>query len=62
VKPCAIVNIYKYKWLHERHHFTSMVMEVCGAFRHNMDCFIKKCARLLHNRQLRDHLSMYFYI
>jgi hypothetical protein len=39
-----------------------MAMEVHGAPGCDMDCFIKECAHLFHNRRLRGHLSLYFYI
>jgi hypothetical protein len=58
----AITKIHKYKGLHEDHHFILMAMEVHGAPKHDMDCFIKECACLFHNRQLGDHLSLSFCI
>jgi hypothetical protein len=45
----AITKIYKYRGLHEGHHFIPMVMEVHDAFRRDMDRFIKECAHLFHN-------------
>jgi hypothetical protein len=39
-----------------------MAMEVHGALGHDMDHFIKECARLFHDKQLKDHLSLSFYI
>jgi hypothetical protein len=46
----AIAKIYKYRGLHERHHFIPMAMEVHGTPRRDMDRFIKECARLFHKR------------
>jgi hypothetical protein len=46
----AIVNIHKYKGLHEGHHFISMAMEVHDAFECDMDHFIKERVRLFHDR------------
>ncbi len=46
----TIANIYKYKGLHEGHHFIPMAMEVHGALGHDMDHFIKECAHLFHDR------------
>jgi hypothetical protein len=37
-------------------------MEVHGALERNMDCFIKECAHLFHNKQFRGHLSLSFCI
>jgi len=61
-KLSAIINIHKYKRFHEGQHFISMAMEVHGAPMHDMDCFFKECARLFHDRQLKNHLSLSFYI
>ncbi len=58
----AIVTIYKYKGLHERYHFIPMAMEVHGALGHDMDCFIKECAHIFHDRWSRGHLSLTFCI
>jgi hypothetical protein len=53
VKLCTIAKIHKYRRLHhEGHHFIPMAMEVHGAPEHHMDCFIRQCAHLFHNRQL----------
>ncbi len=46
----AIAKIYKYRRFHERHHFIPMAMEVHGTLGCDMDCFIRECARLFHNR------------
>ncbi len=46
----AIVKIRKYKGLHEGLHFIFMAMEVHGAPRNDMDCFIRDCAHLFHGR------------
>jgi hypothetical protein len=48
----AIAKIHKYRGLHERHHFIPMAMEVHSALRHDMDCFIKECALIFHNRRI----------
>jgi hypothetical protein len=50
MEPNAIVKIHKYKGFHEGHHFIPMAMEVHGTPGRNMDCFIKECAHLLHDR------------
>jgi hypothetical protein len=47
VKLSAIINIHKYRALHEGHHFISMAMEVHGTHRCDMDCFITECARFI---------------
>jgi len=62
VKFNAIVKINKYKELHERHHFILMAMEVHGAFKCDMDRFIKDCALFFHVKQSRGHLSLSFFI
>jgi len=46
----AIAKICKYRRFHEGHHFILMAMEVHGAPRRDMDCIIKECAHLFHNR------------
>ncbi len=58
----AIATIYKYKGLHEGHHFIPMAMEVHGALGHDMDRFIKECAHIFHDRWLKGHLSLSFCI
>ncbi len=58
----AIANIHKYKRLHEGHHFILMAMEMHGAPWHDMDHFIKECARLFHDRWSGGHLSLSFCI
>jgi hypothetical protein len=58
----AIAKIHKYKGLHGGHHFILMAMEVHGTPKCDMDCFIKECARLFHNRRLGGHLSLSFNI
>jgi hypothetical protein len=60
VKLSAIAKICKYKWLNEGHHFISMTMEVHDTFRRDMDRFIRECARLFHDRRLKNHLSLSF--
>jgi hypothetical protein len=46
----------------EGHHFIPMAMEVNGAPKCDVECFIKECVHLFHNRQLKDHLSFSFCI
>ncbi len=46
----GIIKIHKYRGLHEGQHFILMTMEVHGAHRHDMDCFIRECAHLFHDR------------
>jgi hypothetical protein len=46
----TIAKIRKYRRLHEGHHFILMAMEVHGALERDMDCFIKECVRIFHNR------------
>jgi hypothetical protein len=58
----TIVNIRKYRRLHEGHHIIPMAMEVHRAPRHDMDRFIKECACLFHDRLLGGHLSLSFCI
>jgi hypothetical protein len=58
----TIVEIRKYKRFHEGHHFISMAMKVHGTPKRDMDCFIRKYAHLFHNKQLKGHLSLSFYI
>jgi hypothetical protein len=41
MKFSSIVKIHKCKRLHEGHHFIPMAVEVHGAFRHDMNRFIK---------------------
>ncbi len=38
----TIARIYKYRKLHERHHFILLAMEVHGAPGNDMDRFIKE--------------------
>ncbi len=45
---------------HEVHHFILMAMEVHNAPERDMDCFIKKCVCLFHDKQLRGYLSLFF--
>jgi hypothetical protein len=37
-----------------------MATEVHGALGHDMDHFIKECARLFHDKQSGGHLSFFF--
>jgi hypothetical protein len=39
---------------------TSMAMEVHGAFRCDMECFIRECAYLFHDRRLKIHFFCLF--
>jgi hypothetical protein len=55
VEPNAIVKIYKYRGLHEGHHFIPMAKEVHNTPKRDMDCFTKECAYLFHNKQSKDH-------
>jgi hypothetical protein len=57
-----IINICKYKGLHEGHKFIPMAMEVHSAPRHDMDRFIKACTCFFHDRQLGGHLFLSFCI
>jgi hypothetical protein len=56
----AIAKIRKYKGLQEGHHFIPMAMEVHGAPKCDMDCFIRECVCLFHDRQSGSHLSLSF--
>jgi hypothetical protein len=58
----AIAKIHKYKGLYEEHHFILMAMEVHNAPKHNINHFIKECARFFHNKRSRGHLSLFFNI
>jgi hypothetical protein len=49
-KPKAIAKIGKYRKLCEGHHFITMALEVHNATGHDMDCFIKECACLFHDK------------
>ncbi len=51
IKLSAIIKIYKNKVLNERHHFISMAMQMHDALGHDMNHFIRECARLFHDRQ-----------
>jgi hypothetical protein len=62
VKFSIIVKICKYRGFRERHPFISMVIEVHGTFGHDMNCFIRECVCLFHDRQSRDHLFLFFCI
>jgi hypothetical protein len=39
-----------------------MTMEVHGTPMHDMDRFIKECVCLFHDKWLKDHLSLSFFI
>jgi hypothetical protein len=58
----AIAKIYKYKRFHEGHHFILMAMEVHNTSQFDMDCFIRECVHLFHNRRLEGHSSLSFCI
>jgi hypothetical protein len=58
----TIAKIHKYKRIHERHHFILIAMEVHNAPKRDIYCFIKKYARLFHNRWSRGCLSLYLCI
>jgi len=49
-KFSTIAKIHKYNGLQEGHHFIPMAMEVHGTPMRDMDCFIKECAHLFHDR------------
>jgi hypothetical protein len=56
----VIAKIRKYRGLHEGHHFIPLAMEVHNTLGRDMDCFIKECARLFHDRQLKGHYPCFF--
>jgi hypothetical protein len=58
----TIIEIRKYRRLHEGHHFIPMTMEVHNTPRCDMDHFIRECAHLFHNRRSGGHLSLSFCI
>ncbi len=62
VKPKTIAKIEKYKKFCEGHHFITMALEVHNAIGHDMDCFIKECACLFHDKWSRGHLFLFFCI
>jgi hypothetical protein len=53
----TIVKICKYRWFCERQHYILMVTKVHSASGHDMDHFIRECARHFHDKQARGHLS-----
>jgi hypothetical protein len=57
-----IINIRKYKGLHEKHHFIQMAMKVHVALEQDMDHFIKECICFFHDRKSSSHLSLSFCI
>jgi len=61
-KLSTIAKFHKYRGLHEGHHFIPMAMEVHSVFGCDMDCFIRTCVRLFHDRQSQAHLSLSFFI
>jgi hypothetical protein len=62
VELSTIVKICKSRGLHEGHHFIPMAMEVHDTPKLDMNCFIRECAYLFHDKQSCSHLSLYFYI
>jgi hypothetical protein len=62
VKLNIIAKIHKYRGHHEGYHFIPMAMEVHGEPRCDINHFIRECARLIHNRRSKGHLSLSFYI
>jgi hypothetical protein len=62
VKLNVIAKIHKYRGHHEGYHFIPMAMEVHGEPRCDINHFIRECARLIHNRWSKGHLSLSFYI
>ncbi len=62
VELSTIAKIRKCRGLHEGHHFIPMAMEVHDTPERDMNCFIKECAHLFHDKQSCSHLSLYFYI
>ncbi len=58
----VIAKTHKYIKFHEGHHFILMAMKVHNTPEHDMDPFIKECARLFHDKQLGGHLSLSFCI
>jgi len=60
MKLNTIAKICKYKRLHEKHHFICMAMEVHDALEYDMNCFIKECVCLFHDKWLRSQLSLSF--
>jgi hypothetical protein len=55
----TVTKICKYNGLHEGHHFIPMAMEVHGTPGSNMDCFIRECAHLFHDRWSWSHLFLF---
>jgi len=58
----AIVKICNYRRLHEGHYIISMAVEVHSTLECDMDCFIKECACLFYDRQLRGQFILFFKI
>ncbi len=46
----AIIKIHNHGRLHEGHHIIPMAMEMHGAPKHDMDCFIKERLGLFHDK------------
>jgi len=62
VKLNTIAKIHKYRGLQEGHHFIPMAMEVHGAPKCDMDCFIREFVHLFHDKRSKGHLSFTFCI
>ncbi len=60
-KLSTIIKIRKYKGLHEGHHFIPMAMEMHDAPGRDMDNFIRECACLFHDKQLKGYVSLFFF-
>jgi hypothetical protein len=58
----AIIKIHKYGRLQKGHYFIPMTMKMHDAFGRDMNCFIRECAHLFHNRLSEGHLSLSFCI
>jgi hypothetical protein len=56
----AVAKIRKYRKLQEGHYFILMAMEVHVVLGHDMDCSIRKCVCLSHNKRLKGHCSLFF--
>ncbi len=58
----AIAKIHMYRGFHEGHYFILIAMKVQGTPVRDMDCFVKECACLFHDRLSEDHLLLSFSI
>ncbi len=61
-KLSTIIKIRKYKRFQKGHHFILMAMKMHDTFGCDMDCFIRECACLFHDKQSENHLSISFCI